>query len=84
MFAEEQVDAKGKVKKRYRQQDVMTPLEKLASIAPKNKQLKAGITLRDLKKEASKISDNEAAARWQDARKALFQSIHARPKNIAA
>ena len=92
LFAEEDVDVKGKVKKRYRQKDVMTPLEKLASLAStesagqiqENRYLKPGITLAALQKEAASISDNEAAARWQKARKALFQSIHARSKKIAA
>lgn len=83
LFAQEQIDAKGKVRKRYRQKDVMTPLEKLASIVPENQHLKAGITLAALQKEAAKMSDNEAAAQWQKARTALFQSIHARPKTVA-
>ncbi len=84
LFAEDEVDAKGKVKKRYRQKDVMTPLEKLASLAEPNQYLKPGITLEGLQKEAAKISDNEAATQWQKARTVLFQSIHARPKDLAA
>jgi transposase InsO family protein len=84
LFAEDEVDAKGKVKKRYRQKDVMTPLEKLASLAQASQYLKPGITLKDLQKDAAKISDNEAAAQWQKARTTLFQSIHARPKDLAA
>ena len=46
--------------------------------------LKIGVTLASLQKDAAKISDNEAAAQWPEARGVLFQSIHTRPKNLAA
>jgi transposase InsO family protein len=84
MFAEEQVDAKGKIVKRYRQKDVMTPLEKFASLPNAGAYLKPDTTLALLQKLASAQSDNEAAASWQQARMALFQLIQTRSKHIAA
>lgn len=85
LFSEDEVNAKGKIKKRYRQKDVMTPLEKLASLDHPDQYLRPGITLKNLQEDAAKISDNEAAAQWQKARAILFQSIHApRPKDLAA
>jgi hypothetical protein len=44
LFAEDTIDAKGKVKKRYPQRLVMTPLEKLASLPDPDTFLKPGIT----------------------------------------
>ena len=83
LFAEEIVDAKGKRKKRYPCKGVMTPLEKLASLPEPERYLKAAITLSGLQREATRISDNEAARRLNQARAALFQSINRRLKRSA-
>jgi hypothetical protein len=83
LFAEEIVDAKGKRKKRYPCKGVMTPLEKLASLPEPQRYLKAAITLSGLQREATRISDNEAARRLNQARAALFQSINRRLKRSA-
>lgn len=83
LFAEEIVDAKGKRKKRYPCKGVMTPLEKLASLPEPERYLKAAITLSGLQREATRISDNEAARRLNQARVVLFQSINRRLKRSA-
>jgi hypothetical protein len=77
------IDAKGKRKKRYPCKGVMTPLEKLASLPEPERYLKAAITLSGLQREATRISDNEAARRLNQARAALFQSINRRLKRSA-
>src|SRR3546814_3906511 len=68
--------AKGKVTKRYPQRLVQTPLEKLASLSPEQRNLRPHTTLERLQDEAAAISDNEAADRLQKARAALFESIN--------
>jgi transposase InsO family protein len=83
LFAEESVDAKGKVRKRYPQQLVMTPFEKLASLPQPSQFLKPGITLKSLCMQAIAMSDNEAARRLAAARRELFQSIERRSSNAA-
>jgi transposase InsO family protein len=88
LFAEELTDAKGRIRKRYPQRLVMTPLEKLTeieSIAAQNKKsfLKTSITLTALRTEAASVSDNEAAARMNEARQQLFTSIHNRSRRAA-
>ena len=83
LFAKETIDAKGKCKKRYPHEDVMTPLEKLASLHQPERFLKPGITLASLQREAQSISDNEAAKRLNQARTALFQSLNRRLKHAA-
>jgi hypothetical protein len=83
MFAEDTIDAKGKVKKRYPQRLVMTPLEKLASLPDPDTFLKPGITLAQLQDEATRLTDNDAAQQLNEARQRLFQSIHHRSKCAA-
>lgn len=83
LFAEEISDKKGKIKKRYPQRLVMTPLEKLARIEKLERFLKPGITLAALQREATSISDNAAVARLNHARQQLFVSIHKRSRSAA-
>lgn len=84
LFAEDRVDAKGKVVKRYPQRLVQTPLEKLARMSPECRNLRPGVRLDALQAQARAISDNEAAARLQQARSALFESINRRFSRAAA
>jgi len=63
LFAEEIVDAKGKCSKRHPHQGVMTPLEKLAILHQPERYLKSGSTLARLQRQATSISDNQAAQR---------------------
>ena len=48
LFATEVRDAKGKVRRRYRRQDVATPYEKLKSLPNAERFLKPGVTFADL------------------------------------
>lgn len=84
LFAEDRVDAKGKVVKRYPQHLVHTPLEKLASLSPACRNLRPDTVLEALQAQARAMSDNEAAARLQKARAALFESINRRLTRTAA
>ena len=83
LFAEEIIDTKGRIRKRYPQRLVMTPLEKLARIERVERFLKPGITLAALQREAARISDNAAAARLNQSRQQLFVSIHKRSRSAA-
>ncbi len=69
------MDAKGKERKRYRYAQMMTPYEKLKSVATTAWHLKPGITFTHLEAYATRMSDNEAAAALNTARQRLFQSI---------
>ena len=69
-------DAKGKQKKRYRYEHMMTPYEKLTSLPAAAQYLKAGIAFDKLDAQARRMSDNEAAAQLQRAKQLLFQTIH--------
>ena len=74
-FPSEVIDSKGKIKKKYRYQDYMTPYEKLRSIPDAQGYLKEGITLEILDKMAKRCTDNEMAQRVQLARERLFDKI---------
>ena len=74
-FPETIMDAKGKERKRYRYAQMMTPYEKLKSVATTAWHLKPGITFTHLEAYATRMSDNEAAAALNTARQRLFQSI---------
>ena len=75
-FPQTIIDEKGKQKKRYRYEHMMTPYEKLTSLPQAAQYLKAGITFDELDAQAKKMSDNEAAAQLQRAKQLLFQTIH--------
>ncbi|MBS3916146.1 MAG: hypothetical protein KGZ31_00470, partial [Sulfuritalea sp.] len=83
LFAEDVVDKKGKIRKRYPLDRVMTPLEKLASLATAADFLKPGVTLGALQAQARRTSDNEAATRLNEARRRLFLSIQKRSRTAA-
>lgn len=74
-FPETVTDAKGKERKKYRYEHMMTPFDKLKSLPDATRYLKPGITFEQLDAVASRMSDNEAAAALNKARQALFQSI---------
>jgi transposase InsO family protein len=83
LFAEDVVNAKGKVTKRYPQRLVMTPLEKLATLPEAPSFLKPGLTLEQIQTEAKRLTDNEAARQLNEARRRLFLSIQRRSKRAA-
>lgn len=82
-FAVDRVDAKGKVHKTYPHDQIMTPWERLQTVADYPHHLKPGITAQMLAHQAGAMSDNDAALQVQKARKRLFQSINRRSKLAA-
>lgn len=74
-FPTEYTDKKGRIRKRYRFQDMVTPYEKLRSLPEAESYLKPETTLEKLDAIAAECSDNEAAKRLNEARAKLFQSI---------
>ena len=75
-FPTECTDKKGKIRKRYRYQDMMTPYEKFRSLPEAERYLKPGTTLEKLDTLAAECSDNDAAQHLNEARAKLFQSIN--------
>jgi len=69
------VDQRGKVKRKYLYQNVMTPYEKLKSLPEAQSYLQPAITLEKLDDIASQMSDNAFAERMVKARSNLFQYI---------
>ena len=82
-FAESVVDHRGKVKKTYPYERVMTPHEKLKSLPEVEGYLKIGVTLQQLDDIANQMSDNEFAERMVKARSNLFQTISRNVKRDA-
>ena len=74
------IDDKGKQRKKYRYEDMMTPYEKLKSLNNPKQYLKKGVSFKKLDAEAKAISDNEAARQLQAARTQLFNTIFERSK----
>ena len=82
-FAVDTIDAKGKIRKTYPHDQIMTPWERLKTIPAYEIDLKPGLSPHSLEHEANAMSDNEAASKVQQARKRLFQSINRRSKSAA-
>ena len=83
LFAQTITDAKGRQRKRYPYELMMTPYEKLKSLHEAQQFLKPGITFQSLDAQASAMSDNEAARRLNEARTILFKTIFNRSKSAA-
>ena len=75
-FPETVTDHKGKQRKVYRYENMMTPYDKLISLLNAKDYLKPGISFEILDKVAHQISDNQAADQLQKARQKLFKIIH--------
>jgi hypothetical protein len=78
------VDAKGKQRKRYPYERMMTPYENLKSLSNAERFFKPGVTFEQLHALALQMSDNEAAAQLHKARQQLFQRIHEQPPQTQA
>ena len=74
-FATEIKDKKGKIKKVYKEEDYMTPYEKLKSLPNAEQYLKPGITFAMLDKIAMRHTDNDMARIVQEERRKLFDEI---------
>ena len=82
-FAVDHCDAKGKVRKTYPHDQIMTPWERLRAIPAYETFLRPGVTAHTLAAEAVAMSDNAAAQKVQLARKSLFQSFNRRSRTAA-
>jgi transposase InsO family protein len=69
------IDAKGKIRKRYPYEAMMTPYEKFTALAQPEQYLKPERTLQQLETIATAISDNEAAKQLKAAKHSLYQTI---------
>lgn len=80
LFATDKPDPKkpGRIKRVYRPQDAMTPLDKLASLPKAHQNLRADMTLEHLRKLATALTDVQAAEELNEARQALFRRVPAR------
>jgi len=84
LFASETVSPKGKVIKRYRHEDVKTPLACLTALCDKGlARLKSGVTLAALQAGADAQTDLAAAQEMQRAKAELFDLFNQRrPQSI--
>jgi len=74
-FPEVVIDAKGKQRKRYPYDKMMTPYEKWKSLPQAASYLKSGTTFTRLDQIAYQISDNKAAEKMQKAKIKLFRIL---------
>jgi len=73
-FADEEVDARGKIRKIYR--TYLTPCEKLLSLSNVDEFLRAGVTVESLRVCMSKESHLVSAQKMQAAKQGLFNKIN--------
>jgi hypothetical protein len=83
LFATSITNDKGKTVKRYKPQDVKTPLERLTELAPLGRvTFKPGVTLAALQVQAKSRTDLAAAQAMQSAKRELFAGF-VKPKRRA-
>lgn len=82
-FAVDTIDANGKVKKTYPQNQIMTPYERLTSIPNYASTLRPDVTAETLQQRSVAMSDNEAAKHVQESRSRLFRMFNRRSKVAA-
>ena len=78
-FPVTQIDAKGRQRKRYPYEALMTPYDKLRSLPGAERYLKPGVGWCQLDRLAGERSDHEAARRMNRARERLFQTLNRHP-----
>lgn len=80
LFSSDMADPKkpGRIKRVYRPQDAMTPLDKLASLPAEQQGLREGVTIEHLHALAVALTDVQAADELNEARQALFRRVPAR------
>ena len=71
-----ETDKKGKQRKKYPYEAMMTPYEKLTTLKGADSYLKPDITLKQLEAFANEMTDNEAAEQLETARRTLFKTIN--------
>ena len=67
LFAQVEVDERGRQRRCYRYEDVQMPYEKLKSLPDAQQNFKASVTIETLDAFAAQYSDNEAADRLRSA-----------------
>ncbi|MEE8433462.1 MAG: integrase [bacterium] len=75
-FPVTEIDAKGRQRKHYRYEDLMTPYDKLKSLPNASQYLKQGMSWEHLDHLAGEMSDNEAAKRMNKAKEKLFHKLN--------
>jgi len=75
LYHELKVDKKGKEKRVYPYQLVMTPYDKFKSLPTKDEHLKPGLSFEELDKVAYSVSDEDAAKRMNQAHSRLFSEL---------
>ena len=78
LFAKTLTDSKGKQRKSYPYEMMMTPYDKLKSLPQSEIYLKDGVTFESLDAIAFSMTDNQSADRLQKARQSLFETINER------
>ncbi|WP_206950637.1 integrase catalytic domain-containing protein [Trinickia acidisoli] len=74
-FAVDTVDARGRIRKSYPSERIMTPWDRLRSIPDFEQYLKPGVTAQTLSDTAMAMTDSQAAQQLQDMRRNLFASF---------
>ena len=74
-FSEDKIDEKGKVKKIYPYENIMTPYKKLKSLKNAESYLNEGVTFKQLDEDEMGITDLESAKKMRLARDELFRKI---------
>jgi hypothetical protein len=72
-FPLEEIDHKGRIRKKYLYSKINTPFEKLKSMPQLENYLRPGVTLQKLEIYAQQLSDNQFAERMVKARSDLFK-----------
>ena len=70
-----EIDAKGKQKKRYRVEDMMTPYDKLKSLKNAEQHLKPNLSFKWLDTLANRHADLDAWRQLRNVRRILFKTI---------
>lgn len=83
LFATEVTGPNGRIKRRYRQQDVATPYEKFRSLPGAEDLLRSGLTFETLDQLASATTDLDAAKTVQRARDELFRAVGQTRNSVA-
>jgi len=74
-FSKDELDSKGKIRKKYLYEDMKTPYEKLISLPNAQSYLRHDVSFEKLDAIASQFSDNQFAERMVKARNKLWDSI---------
>lgn len=82
-FATVEIDKKGKEKKKYCYENMMTPYQKLVSLPDIEDHLKADVSLDGLKKIANEMTDNDSARQLKKAKEQIFSQVFGEQKEHA-